>query len=300
MDADQPEPTGRLRRSRPVGQGRKGWRRGGSEADPHTDTHDDPGHGTSASDPFEEDARPLRRGTPRKSTWGKATRRAPSEGDQGDLDPGRAHPGAADGRGADDRRASGRGGFGSDEESRKGSRERKAALERDPHARAREICLRLLTLAPKTRAQLADALRKREIPDDVAEAVLSRFSEVGLINDEAFAEAWVNSRHHGRGLARRALAVELRRRGVEDDTVKEAVERLDPDQEVETARRLVARKLAATRGLAPDARMRRVVGMLARKGYSSGLAYRVAREAMEAENIPDETTGEEPYIGEWS
>ncbi|GLW97965.1 recombination regulator RecX [Microtetraspora sp. NBRC 16547] len=153
----------------------------------------------------------------------------------------------------------------------------------DPEAVARAICLRLLTMAPKTRAQLAEALRKREVPEEAAHAVLERFSEVGLIDDEAFAAAWVSSRHAGRGLARRALAQELRHRGVDEDTVNEAVERLDPEQEVETARRLVARKLRGTRGVDPQARTRRLVGMLARKGYGPGLAFRVVREALESE-----------------
>lgn len=148
---------------------------------------------------------------------------------------------------------------------------------------ARAICLRLLTMAPRTRAQLAEALRKREVPEEAAEAVLERFSEVGLIDDEAFAAAWVSSRHAGRGLARRALASELRHRGVDEDTVKEAVEQLDPEQEVETARRLVARKLSATRGLETAVRTRRLAGMLARKGYGPGLAFRVVREALEGE-----------------
>ncbi|WUE05967.1 recombination regulator RecX [Nonomuraea sp. NBC_00507] len=160
-----------------------------------------------------------------------------------------------------------------------------AGPDADPESVARAICLRLLTMAPKTRAQLAEALRKRDVPAEAAEAVLSRFSELGLINDEAFAAAWVDSRHHGRGLARRALAAELRHRGVDNDTVKEAVERLDPDQEAETARRLVDRKLAATRSLDPQTRTRRLAGMLARKGYSSGVAYRVIREALEEEGI---------------
>ncbi|MEO3872297.1 recombination regulator RecX [Nonomuraea sp. B12E4] len=157
--------------------------------------------------------------------------------------------------------------------------------EADPESVARAICLRLLTMAPKTRAQLAEALRKRDVPDEAADAVLSRFSELGLINDEAFAEAWVDSRHHGRGLAKRALAAELRHRGVDTDTVNEAVERLDADQEAETARRLVDRKLASTRSLDPQTRTRRLAGMLARKGYSSGLAFRVIREALEEEGI---------------
>ncbi|WP_405084256.1 regulatory protein RecX [Microbispora sp. NBC_01389] len=158
----------------------------------------------------------------------------------------------------------------------------------DPEAVARAICLRLLTMAPRTRAQLADALRKRDVPEEAANAVLERFSEVGLIDDEAFAAAWVTSRHAGRGLARRALAQELRRRGVAEETVEDALERLDPDEETETARRLVERKLAGTRGVEPQARMRRLVGMLARKGYSPGLAFRIVREAIEAEGIPSD------------
>jgi regulatory protein len=147
----------------------------------------------------------------------------------------------------------------------------------------------LLTMAPRTRAQLAEALRKREVPEEAAEAVLERFSEVGLIDDEAFAAAWVSSRHAGRGLARRALASELRHRGVEEDIVKEAVEQLDPEQEVETARRLVERKLSATRNLEPAARTRRLAGMLARKGYGPGLAFRVIREALEGEEPENPT-----------
>lgn len=149
--------------------------------------------------------------------------------------------------------------------------------------RARAICLRLLTGTPRTRKQLADALRKREIPDDAAEEVLSRFEEVGLINDSAFAEAWVESRHHGRGLARRALAQELRTKGVDSTLIDAAVSQLDSEQEEETARELVDRKLRATRGLDRDKRLRRLAGMLARKGYSEGMALRVVRQALEEE-----------------
>jgi regulatory protein len=153
----------------------------------------------------------------------------------------------------------------------------------DPAERARGICLRLLTGSPRTRRQLADALRKREIPDDVAEEVLSRFEEVGLIDDGAFADAWVESRHHGRGLGRRALARELRTKGVDSSLIDEAVSQLDSDQEAATARELVDRKLRSTRGLDRDRRIRRLAGMLARKGYPEGMALRAVREALEAE-----------------
>jgi regulatory protein len=163
----------------------------------------------------------------------------------------------------------------------------KAASREDPEAKAREICLRQLSFAPKTRSQLKDALLKREISEDVADAVLSRFADVGLIDDAAFARAWVESRHHSKGLAGRALKAELRRRGVADDDIKDAVATLDPEAEVETARRLIEQKLPGTRGKPADVRTRRLAGMLARKGYPPGLAFRLIREALETEGAEE-------------
>jgi regulatory protein len=123
------------------------------------------------------------------------------------------------------------------------------------------------------------------VPDHAAEEVLARFTDVGIIDDALFASMWVTSRHRGKGLAGRALSQELRRKGVDDDLVREAVGGLDPAQEEATARQLVRRKLNATRGLATDARIRRLAGMLARKGYSGGLAFRVVKEELEAEGV---------------
>ncbi|GLW15867.1 regulatory protein RecX [Streptomyces sp. NBRC 13847] len=160
---------------------------------------------------------------------------------------------------------------------------------RTPEEQARAICLRLLTGSPRTRKQLGDALHQRDIPEDVAEEVLSRFEDVGLIDDAAFADAWVDSRHHGRGLARRALARELRTKGVDSTVIEEAVGRLDSEQEESTARELVDRKLRATRGLDREKRLRRLAGMLARKGYGEGLAFRVVKQALEEE-------GEDPDL----
>ena len=114
------------------------------------------------------------------------------------------------------------------------------------------------------------------------------------IDDAMFARAWVESRHHGRGLARRALAAELRQRGVETEDIKAAVSDLDPEQEYATARALIERRLPGTRGLARPARFRRLMGVLARKGYPEGLAYRVVREALEYE--PGDS-GAEPGAG---
>ncbi|MFI5063217.1 MAG: regulatory protein RecX [Streptosporangiales bacterium] len=160
-----------------------------------------------------------------------------------------------------------------------------AGAERDPEGSARELCLRLLTVRPRTRAELADAMLGRGLPETAVAAVLARFAEVGLIDDAAFARAWVESRHHGKGLARRALSAELKRRGVDGQDISAAVSALDPAEEMATARRLVAKGLAASRGKPLPARMRRLVGLLARKGYPAPVAYRVVREALEQEGL---------------
>ncbi|HYT09754.1 MAG TPA: regulatory protein RecX [Mycobacteriales bacterium] len=160
---------------------------------------------------------------------------------------------------------------------------------------ARAICLRLLTAQPRTRAELAAALARRKVPAVAVEAVLGRLTEAGLIDDRAFAEAWVGSRHAGRGLARPALAAELRRRGVDSATVSEAVATLHPGAEERTAHELVRRRLPSTRRLDQPVRVRRLVGMLARKGYPPGLAARVVRVELAAEGIdPGEVGLDDP------
>jgi len=169
-----------------------------------------------------------------------------------------------------------------------------ADAEPDPESVARSIALRRLAVAPQTRAQLDDAMRRRGVPDQVRDRVLERFADVGLIDDAMFAQVWVESRHVGRGLAKRALAFELRRRGVEPAVVDEAVARLPFEQEEATARALVETRLAGTRALEPNARTRRLAGMLARKGYSPGLAFRVVRDALASEGVSDDEMPAEP------
>src|SRR5688500_6269481 len=153
----------------------------------------------------------------------------------------------------------------------------------DPESVARGICLRALTGAPKTRSQLADLLATRGVPDEASDAVLDRFTEVGLIDDAAFARAWVSSRQAGRGLARRALSAELRAKGVDSEVAADAVLAVDDDDERAAARRLVDRKVVAMRRLDRATATRRLMGMLARKGYNGGLAAAVVREALDAD-----------------
>lgn len=159
---------------------------------------------------------------------------------------------------------------------------------------ARNIVLRQLSSAPKTRHQLAEKLAEREIPEEVAQEVLDRFEEVQLIDDEAFAESWVRSRHRSKGLARRALSMELRKRGISEEIAAVALEQLSDDDERAAAYELVTARLTRTSVNSSldsqdrkqrDRMIRRLVGMLSRKGYAPGLAFSVVTDAMNADDL---------------
>ena len=160
--------------------------------------------------------------------------------------------------------------------------------EMGPAAQAQGVCLRLLTARPRSRAELADALQKRGIPEAVGEPVLDRLSEVGLINDAALAESAVHSGHRYRGLGRRALRTELRRRGVRSEIADHAVAGVRPEDEEQRARELVQRKLRTSAVRDSSAQARKLAGMLARKGYSEGLAWRVVRDELGRDDWPTE------------
>jgi regulatory protein len=158
----------------------------------------------------------------------------------------------------------------------------------DQEAVARTILLDQLTGRARSRQELADKLAKRGVPAELATRLLDRFEEVGLVDDRAFARTWVAARQSGKGLARRALAQELRRKGVDDEVAREALDEVDPADEEAAARVLVRKKLRSMRGVDQATATRRLAGMLARKGYPPGTAFGVVREELgEIDDDPD-------------
>jgi regulatory protein len=149
-----------------------------------------------------------------------------------------------------------------------------------PAAHAQGICLRLLTARSRSRVELASALRRRGIPEEVGEAVLDRLGELGLVNDAVFAQETVFSSHHHRGLGRRALSTELQRRGVPDDVAREAVATVRLEDEEQRARELVQRKLRTSNMRKTGTLAHKLAAMLVRKGYSEGLAWRVVSDEL--------------------
>ncbi|MBS9531985.1 recombination regulator RecX [Mycobacterium sp. M1] len=161
------------------------------------------------------------------------------------------------------------------------------SVEADPAKReeqAKTVCLRLLTARARTRAELAEQLTKRGYPDDVSERVLNRLTTAGLIDDADFAEQWVRSRHEYAGKGRKVLAAELRTKGVADDVIAEALADLDSDAERDRAEQLVHAKLRRESLGEDDVKVtRRLVAMLARRGYNPSMAYEVVRDGIAGE-----------------
>ena len=151
----------------------------------------------------------------------------------------------------------------------------------DPQAEARKVVLRQLAMGPRTRRQLEDKLRDKGCDPQASARVLDRMTEVGLVDDEAYAEMYVRSKQETKGLAAGALRQELRQKGVSDELVDATLQDIDPQQEKEQARALVARRLRTMRGLGREVQTRRLAAFLARKGYDAGVSFQVIREALD-------------------
>jgi regulatory protein len=150
---------------------------------------------------------------------------------------------------------------------------------------ARDLCLRLLTARARTRAELEGQLTKRGYPDDVSSRVLDRLTHVGLIDDADFAEQWVRSRRANAGKGKRALAAELRTKGVDNDVIDAALADIDAGAERQRAEQLVRDKLRREKFADDDDTKvaRRLVGMLARRGYSQSMAFDVVKGELASE-----------------
>jgi regulatory protein len=149
---------------------------------------------------------------------------------------------------------------------------------------ARGLCLRLLTVRARTRAELASQLAKRGYPNDVSTRVLDRLADVGLVDDVDFAEQWVHSRRVNAGKGKRALAAELHTKGVDKDVITSVLSDINPDAERDRAEELVRKKLRRENLSDDDLRLRRrLVAMLARRGYGQTMAYDVVSAELAAE-----------------
>lgn len=157
--------------------------------------------------------------------------------------------------------------------------------EADPRAAARGIALRRLAAAPRTVQELRGDLLARGVDEAIADEVVDRYLDVGLLDDAAYARMWVSARSRTKRMARPVLRQELRRKGLADEVIAEALAEVSDEDELARGRAFIDSRLPATAGLEPAARVRRLAGALMRRGYGAGVAQRLVRDALAAEGL---------------
>lgn len=145
--------------------------------------------------------------------------------------------------------------------------------------RARNVLLYQLARGAKSAHTLRGILEKREIDKEIAESVIQRFIEVGLIDDVAYAETFVNAKQRHKGLAKSAIKRELSQKGVDAHVVEQVTAEITAESELEMAIDLANRRIGRMASLAYDVRQRRLNSYLARKGYSSAVVLTAVKHA---------------------
>jgi regulatory protein len=152
-------------------------------------------------------------------------------------------------------------------------REKKPPTPERLEQRARNVLLHQLARSAKSTHQLRKILENREIPSEIAERVLERFTEVGLIDDQAYAETIVSSRRNFKGLSKSAIKHELNEKGVPAPFIEVAVESITAEDDFEAAKDLASRRIRQMSALTREVRERRLAGYLGRKGYPSSVVF---------------------------
>lgn len=156
-----------------------------------------------------------------------------------------------------------------------------------------DAALRLLGVRARSRSEIRERLQRRGFEAAEIESVLTRLTEAGLLDDAEFAHEWVQSRHRHSGRGRLALRRELRGKGVDEETVTQALAAIEPDDERENALVLARRKLARSRLDPADYEQRakayrQLAGLLGRRGYPPEVITSVVGQTLaEAGEHPD-------------
>lgn len=152
--------------------------------------------------------------------------------------------------------------------------------EKTEWERARDIVTRQLSMMDRSRKQLLDAMHQRGVDDETAHSVLDWFTGHGLVNDEHFAEVLVRTRLTEKHASKRAIAEELRRKGIEADIIEDVLSVISDEDEYENALHIALKKLRIASGNPATLRQRTYV-TLARRGFSPDHCSRALAAAEE-------------------
>lgn len=155
-------------------------------------------------------------------------------------------------------------------------------IELDSYTEAMSIALNALAPRARSRSEICTHITKRGISVATADAVLDNLELQGLVNDLDFAKAWIESRQRQKKLSKRAIAIELRMKGVAQEIIDETTDEIDDAAEYKMAFELAERKFRSCSHLDSDVIYRRISAVLARKGFGHGLTNRILRELLSA------------------
>lgn len=154
-------------------------------------------------------------------------------------------------------------------------RSREAKQPLDCHERA----LRLLSVRPRSRYELASRLHRAGFAPDEVEQELDRLEAVGLVDDESFARAVAEHQLKVRRAGRRAVVSALMAKGVSRVTIEQTLASLAQDEDGR-AEELATQRARSMGGLPPEKAYARLVGLLQRRGYEGSVARAAARSAL--------------------
>lgn len=146
------------------------------------------------------------------------------------------------------------------------------------HGRCKNYVLWALGEGPRTRHQLATALGRKDVPADIIETVLDWIEGLGYVNDAQFAQNYTRSRAASGRKGKRAIAYDLRRKGVEQDLIEQATEEINPEDEYAAVLELARKRLRTAKGIDPRKDEQRVAAFLARRGFNPGDIFRALGE----------------------
>lgn len=146
---------------------------------------------------------------------------------------------------------------------------------------AKNVAYYWVDQAEKSRHELFTKIKNKGITDDIANEVLDKMEELGYLDDNRFAENFVYSKQTYDKLGARAITYKLKLKGVPQDIIDAALAGIDEESEEENAKLIALRKARVNKKLDTNKRIQQIAGMLARKGYSGSMIFRLAKEAVE-------------------
>ena len=140
-----------------------------------------------------------------------------------------------------------------------------------------EYAMKYLAIKDRSVSEMQTYLDGKDFGEADVDATVERLCELGLLNDARFAMRFVETRTAAKPISRRRLYEQLKGHGVSEETVRTAMEALEPEDEESNARAVAEKFARQFQALEPQKRRERVLSRLIARGFS----YDVAQKAYE-------------------